>query len=104
MRRSPTDRENVIVEGERRTGRTLLGVGAWVSTLAGVAMLTRGWLAPVLLSVAIVVFIAVARAVAFARARVERLRSWPRPGEIEYPAGPRRVPLLETGLAGPERG
>jgi len=85
-------------------GRTVLGVGAWASTLAGVAMLTGGWLTPVLLAVAVAVAIATARGVVFARARMERLRSWPRPGEVEYPAGPRRVPLLETGLAGPERG
>ena len=37
------------------------------------------------------------------RARWSRLRSWPRPGEAEeYPAGPRRVLLVDTGLAGPE--
>lgn len=43
------------------------------------------------------------RVVVAARARWHRLRSWPRPGETElFPAGPRRVLLAETGLAGPE--
>lgn len=94
----------MIGERERKLGRTVLGVGAWVSTLTGLAMLTGRVVVPVLVTIAVGAGIAVARAVAFVRGRLERLRSWPRPGDVEHPVGPRRVPLLETGLAGPDLG
>jgi hypothetical protein len=83
--------------------RMMLGVGVWVSAAVGLVMLSGRVVAPVgatvLLGAAV---IGGGRGLRTAQARLERLRSWPRPGEVEYPAGPRRVPLLETGLAGPE--
>jgi hypothetical protein len=84
--------------------RVMLLMGLWAALVVGAIQLFDGDLAHV--AGAFVLFgvgILVARGAIVARARWERLRSWRRPGEVdEYPAGPRRVLLVETGLAGPE--
>jgi hypothetical protein len=84
--------------------RAVILVGLWAAMVVGAVQLFDGNV--VHAAAALVLFgagIFGARAVTVARARWRRLREWPRPGEAEpFPAGPRRVLLLETGLAGPE--
>ena len=82
----------------------VLMIGLWAAFVVGAVQLFDGDIAHV--AVVFALFgagILGARAAIVARARWQRLRSWRRPGDVdEFPAGPRRVLLLETGLAGPE--
>jgi len=84
--------------------RVVLLMGLWAGLVIGAIQLFAGDLAYV--AGAFVVFgagVLAARAAIVARARWQRLRTWPRPGDVDdFPAGPRRVLLLETGLANPE--
>jgi len=79
-------------------------VGLWAAFVVGAVQLFDGDIAHVAFAVAAFgVGILGARAAIRARARWQRRRSWRRPGAVdEFPAGPRRVLLLETGLSGPE--
>jgi hypothetical protein len=83
--------------------RAALQIGLWASLVVGAVTLFDG--SAVRSAGALVVFgagVLGAKAFGAARLRWLRVRSWPRPGESElFPAGPRRVPLVETGLAGP---
>jgi hypothetical protein len=84
--------------------RAALMIGLWAALVVGTVQLFDGNI--VHAAGAFVVFgigIVAARGAVMSRARWVRLRSWPRPGEVEeFPAGPRRVLLAETGLTGPE--
>jgi len=84
--------------------RAVLMIGLWAAFVVGAVQLFDGDVAHVAFAFALFgVGILGGRAAIGARARWQRLRSWRRPGDVdEFPAGPRRVLLLETGLAGPE--
>ena len=73
--------------------RILFVAALWIST--HVAAVPSG------VAVGVLAGVVGARVAVLARARLRRLPVWPRPGEVELPAGPRRVLLLDTGLAGP---
>ena len=79
-------------------------IGLWAALVVGAVQLFDGNVTRA--AGALVVFgagIVAARAAVVGRTRWTRLRSWPRPGEVEeFPSGPRRVLLVETGLIGPE--
>jgi hypothetical protein len=87
----------------RMRTRSLFTVGLWASQILGVVALVNGH--AVGAALALIVFglgLHGTRAFFLARDRWRRLRSWPRPGETDlFPAGPRRVLLLETGLVIP---
>src|SRR5689334_19608792 len=97
------------IGARRGTMKTrLLVIAMWVSTVFGAVRLvdgpaTRvGATAGVIAGIVIGIGSLVVFTVRTVRARVNRLRSWPRPGEVELPTGPRRVLLIETGLGRPE--
>jgi len=73
--------------------RILLVAAMWISThTVGV---------PTKVAIGAVAVVLASQLVSMARPRMRRLRSLPRPGEVELPSGPRRVLLVDTGLAGP---
>ena len=78
--------------------RALLGMLVWASMVVGAVRLLGH--APQLGGGGVAVFV-VASAVSAVRRR-RRLRVWSRSGVPVFPPGPRRVLLLETGLAGPD--
>ncbi len=83
--------------------RTLFVIALWASLAAGATQLLDGRVAHAGIAAgAVVTAVLFARAVIAVRMRWRRVRSWRRPGEAELlPAGPRRVLLVDTGLAGP---
>jgi hypothetical protein len=83
--------------------RTLFVMVFSASTAGGIAQLVDGRVTHVAIAVAAdLVGLLALRGLVAARARLRRIRSWPRPGEPEpYPAGPRRVLVADTGLARP---
>jgi len=87
----------------RMRARSLLTVGLWASQIVGVMALVNGH--AVGAATALLVFgfgVYGTRAFFVARNRWRRLRWWPRPGDPElFPAGPRRVLLIETGIVLP---
>ena len=99
----PTQIADLVSDMSRMRARSLLTVGLWASQILGVVALVNGH--AVGAALALVVFglgLHGTRAVFLARDRWRRLRSWPRPGDPElFPAGPRRVLLIETGIVLP---
>ncbi len=85
--------------------RIVFAVAVWASIVVGAVQLFDR--APASTGIASAAAVGAATCAAWltwaVRTRLRRLHSWPRPGEVElYPPGPRRVLLIETGLAGPE--
>jgi len=77
--------------------RAVFGILVWTSTVVGAVRLLGH--ARVLGGAGVGILIVVNLLSALARRR--RLRVWNGSGEPAFPPGPRRVLLIETGLAGP---
>ena len=78
--------------------RVVIVISMWVSAVVGAARLsghTGGVSAIAFAGVPVVALVLATRD------RRRRLRRWNAPRESAFPAGPRRVPLLETGLDRP---
>ena len=78
----------------------------WTALVVGVVQLFQVAAGPVVVGAAVLGGLLIGRTFVAARRRWRRLRSWRRPGEpalapSHYPIGPRRVLLVNTGLAAP---
>ena len=87
--------------------RSLFVIALWASLIAGAMQLLGhvihdGLALWAVVGIGVVVVGALYRMALALRRRRRRARSWPGPARIElYPAGPRRVLLVETGMVGP---
>lgn len=86
--------------------RVVFVIALWTALVVGVVQLFQVAAGPVVVGGAVVGGVVVVRMFVAARRRWRRLRSWRRPGEpalvpSHYPAGPRRVLLVNTGLVAP---
>jgi hypothetical protein len=75
--------------------RVLIVISVWVSTVVGAARLFGAIGARAAAAMGVL-----AVSVSLAARLRRRFRRWDRPGESDFPPGPRRVLLAETGLSG----